>query len=978
MKATTWKSIAAVICLMVLVLAPAPSWAQQQASIQGAVTDETGGALPGVTVTVASPALIEQTRTAVTDGTGQYTIISLVNGTYSVTFELPGFNTMIREDIVLSGAFAAGVDMTLPVGEISESVTVTSTSPLVDIVSTRQQSTLTAERVNVLPGAAGIHSAAAYVPGAQNRGEKDGDRLSWVHGSDPADSQPAFDGVKTGSQLGGRNEAEAGIGVLTNEALVTEVVFDTSAQNAEFAQSGVRTNIIPKAGGNNFSFDVFATGTNENFESDNISDELKDQGFAFAPTKYSLSINPAAGGPIIRDKLWFYGSIYARRWEFYVLDRFYDLDEPSTPDGVTADDLRVSTKRPGAQETIRITHQASQRHKLTYNLMNQTSSGDRIIRAADFGEVAPESAYWFEGNPTYLANARWTAPLTNRLLIEADVSYQRADVHTGPQDHGEFRNQLTDTATGLISKSSFQNHHNQDHHRRANIALSYVTGSHNFKTGFNYANNFTHLNYTAPGEIFGGYHSSALDAIGFGHFARGVLVSGNSANPQIVNMNCDCGIYAQDAWTMDRLTINGGVRFDWFNGSVPGGTRPAGFFAPEVTTADPIVENTPDWKDTTVRFGIAYDLLGDGSTAVKFSAGKYVANEGTAVTSAFNPINAYALDWRSWTDINGDQQAINPDGTPQFEEIGPSSNPNFGSGNVTTAYDTNTPRGTNWELASGVERQLGPGWALTGTWHYRRYGDFRWTQNLNENASDYFLAGQWTGPVDSDLPGDASGRMFDIYNANPGFGVETGNDLMEGAPHNWRSWNGVEVILDGELPRGGFMTASFTGGKSENSFCQSGIEQNPNGLTNCRTSSPFRPMAKLSGALRLPFDTMISGLFQILPGNVINASYVMTPVDFPGFDVGSVGTQELALNLIEPNTEFDPYRTQLNIRFSKVITTGDVRTRVYMDATNLFNQARVTRRNETYGSAEIKNASFLRVLGIESGRQLTFGLQSSF
>ena len=974
MRAITWKSIAALCCLLAIVVVPAPVWAQQDGSIAGTVTDETGGALPGVTATAASDALIEQSRTTVTDGNGNYQIIRLPPGQYTVTFELVGFNTVIQEGVAISGAFTAPVSAVLPIGELSESVTVTSAAPLVDIVSTRQQSTLTAERVNVLPGAAGINSAAAYVPGSIRPNVSGaGSQLSAVHGGDAADSQPAIDGVKTGGQLQGRNEWGAGVGgAVTNEAIVTEVVFDTSAQNAEYAQSGVRTNVIPKAGGNNFSFDLFTQATNQRFASNNLSAELEDQGFRFAPTKYSWSINPAAGGPIIRNKLWFYGSIYARRFEFYVLDRFYDLDEPSTPDGVTADDLRVSTTRPGAQETIRITHQASQRHKLTYNFMNQTSSGDRIIRAADFGEVAPEAAYWFEGNPTYLANARWTAPLTNRLLIEADVAYQRADVHTGPQDHGgELRTQITNQATGAVYGSSFQNHHNQDHHRRANVALSYVTGSHNFKTGLNYANNFTVLNYTAPGEIFGAYE--------FNGWPLGLLVSGNSDNAQVVNMNCDCGIYAQDAWTMDRLTINGGVRFDWFNGSVPGGTRPAGFFAPEVTTADPIVENTPNWKDTTVRFGVAYDLLGDGSTAVKFSAGKYVANEGTGVTSAFNPINAYSLDWRSWSDLNGDGTPLGTDGIPQFDEIGPSYNPNFGTGVVTTQYDTNTPRGTNWELAGGVERQLGPGWAITGMVHYRKYGDYSWTRNLNQSASDYYLDGQWTGPVDSELPGDASGRVFDVYNANPGFEVVTGNAQMTGAPENWRSWKGFEVIVDGELPRGGFMTASMTAGKSRGHFCQVGVAQNPNALTNCDTTSPYRPMAKLSGALPLPFDTMISGLFQILPGNVIDAIYVMNSTDYPNLNLGGQSVDpSLTYNLITPNTEFDDYRTQLNIRFSKVITLGDVRTRVYMDATNLFNQARVTRRNQTYGGGLTKNASFLRVLGIERGRMLNFGLQASF
>ena len=621
-----------------------------------------------------------------------------------------------------------------------------------------------------------IFTAADYVPGATTSGGRQANMVE-VHGSDPADGQPAMDGVRTGTQLQGRNEWTAGVGLITNEAIVTEVVFDVSSQNAEFATSGVRTNVIPKAGGNNFNFDFFGRGTTDKFASNNLTPEL-------------------------------------------------------------------------------------------------------------------------------------------------------------------------------------------------NVSASYVTGSHNFKAGINYQDNYTSLAYTAPGEIFTGYFVNGNPT--------GLLVTGNGDNKANIDMNCNCGIYAQDAWTMDRLTVNGGIRFDWFNGSVPGGTRPGGFFAPEITLPDPVVENTPNWKNTTFRSGVAYDLLGDGSTAVKFSIGKYVANEGTGVTSGFSPLNSYSLDWRNWTDLNGDDTALNPDGIPQFDEIGPSFNPNWGTGTVTRQLNPDTPRGSNYESTAGLERQLGPGWAISGMWHYRRFGEFRWTDNLNISDDDYYLSGTFTGPVDSQLPGDSSGRELPIFNLDDGKSVVGGMDMLRLSPDNWRSWKGFEVILDGELPRGGFMTASFTGGMERRHFCQTG-DDNPNNLVNCDTTSPFRPMGKLSGALPLPFDTMISGNFQVLAGESIGATYTITQTDYPDLYLGGQSTSPtITHNLIEPNTEFDPYRTSLQIRFSKVITVGPTRTRVYMDASNLFNQTRVTSRNRSYGGGGVKNPDFLRIIGVERGRVLTFGIQSSF
>ena len=562
--------------------------------------------------------------------------------------------------------------------------------------------------------------------------------------------------------------------------------------------------------------------------------------------------------------------------------------------------------------------------------------------------------------------------MTNSLLLEADFAYQRANIHTRPMDHGEFRMQISDSANGSVTQSSFQNHNNTDYHHRVNGSLSYVTGSHNFKAGIKYDRNNTSTQYTPPGEIFSGYT--------FNGFPIGILVGVNGESKSDINMNCDCGIYVQDAWTTDRLTINGGFRFDWFNNSVPGGTRAEGFFAPALTLDDPIIEDVPNWKNFNGRFGLAYDLLGDGSTAVKVSAGRFVEYHGTGLTSGFNPVNAYALDWRNWNDTNFDGTAINPDGTPQFDEIGPSFNPNFGTGTIQTQLDPDTPRSTNWEYSAGVERQLAPGWSISGMWHHRSYGNMRWTDNLNTSAADWSNSGKWIGPTDSVLPASAQGVVVPVYVTDPDLDILSGNDLLTGASENWRTWNGFEVIIDGELPRGGFMTGSFTAGTSTISNCHRGMMETPNSLRHCETSTPYRPLGKLSGGLPLPFDTMISGIFQVFPGDEIRATYTIDQTDYAGLvNLGNAdGTPTLTVNLIEPGTEFEPYRTQTNFRFSKVITVGGTRTRIYMDAQNIFNKARVTRRNRFYGGGGVVNEDFLRVLNIEPGRRLIFGMQAYF
>ena len=201
------------------------------------------------------------------------------------------------------------------------------------------------------------------------------------------------------------------------------------------------------------------------------------------------------------------------------------------------------------------------------------------------------------------------------------------------------------------------------------------------------------------------------------------------------------------------------------------------------------------------------------------------------------------------------------------------------------------------------------------------------------------------------------------------------------APGDYRTWNGFEVILDGELPRGGFMTASVTAGTNKNHFCNRGRVENPNALRFCETRMPYRPMAKLSGALPLPFDTMISGLIQVFPGAPIRASYRINADDFPALvNLGDPDEDNpnLEVNLIEPGTVFEDYTTEMQLRFSKVVTINDVRTRFYMDATNITNRARVTSRNRFYGGGGVRNPDFLRINTIEPGRRLSFGMQMYF
>ena len=310
----------AFLAVILLVLAPAVAFAQ--ASITGVVRDGSGAVLPGVSVEAASPALIEKIRTVVTGLDGQYRIVDLRPGVYTVTFTLAGFSTVKREALELSGSLTATVDADMRVGGVEETITVTGATPLVDVQSVQRQWVLDKEIIDTLPTGRTTINVAVLIPGmtlsttfsgeGQDVGGNTGEvqQTLSIHGSRGGDMRRMVDGLSMQSQ-GTSVSAFA-----ANSGMIQEVTVDTSAGSAEQSAGGVRMNIIPREGGNTFSGSLFLAGTSEDFQSNNIDDELRALGLVSASSvKSNWEVNPAFGGPLLRDRLWFFASGSYRRGE---------------------------------------------------------------------------------------------------------------------------------------------------------------------------------------------------------------------------------------------------------------------------------------------------------------------------------------------------------------------------------------------------------------------------------------------------------------------------------------------------------------------------------------------------------------------------------------------------------------------------------------------------------------------------------------
>ncbi|MDO8632412.1 MAG: carboxypeptidase-like regulatory domain-containing protein, partial [Phycisphaerales bacterium] len=292
----------------IVLMVPAIARAQQaQASIAGVVKDASGGVLPGVTVEVASPVLTEKVRTSVTDGTGQYRIVGLPPGTDSVTLALTGFNTVKRDGIELTGTFTATVDADMRVGSLQETVTVTGETPVVDVQSARRQAVIDGNVLQAIPSSRSYNNVLQLVPGVDPGTAQiqlsPTMLLFTAHGGSSQDGRLTVDGINTGASRGGSGVS----GYVPDMQNTQEVAFSISGNLGEAETGGPQMTIVPKSGGNRLSGSFFGTRITQGLQGSNLTARLQAAGLR-APAKilHLFDVQASLGGPIKKDRLWFF------------------------------------------------------------------------------------------------------------------------------------------------------------------------------------------------------------------------------------------------------------------------------------------------------------------------------------------------------------------------------------------------------------------------------------------------------------------------------------------------------------------------------------------------------------------------------------------------------------------------------------------------------------------------------------------------
>ena len=1013
------------VALLVVLLLPAAAYAQ--AAITGVVKDASGAVLPGVTVEAASSVLIEKVRSVVTDDTGQYRIVDLRPGTYVVTFTLPGFSTVKREGIELSGDFVATVNGDLRVGNLEETITVTGESPIVDVQSARVQTVVDRDVLTAIPSSRGATGIQSLIPGMSSNGDAggitggSGGMAGFIHGARASDSRTLHDGINTGWAGANSNAA------VSNVAGAQEVVLTTSGGLGEAETAGAILNIIPRDGGNQFSGTFAYSGATGSMQGSNYTDALRNAGLRSPQELIKVwEVNPMGGGPLKRDKLWFYAS-YREVYAENTIPGMFVNRNAGDPTKWLVD---FDQSRPGFTDSVtkngigRLTWQASPRNKISLSHSEQYDRQNKLGGGSATRTTEAQGMRYY--TPGHIQTATWTSPFTNRLLLEAAWgNYLSRYANTAPRQDGTHNDALISIIeqcspgcpnnggiANLIYRYNLPLQAGFERHQIGTLAqmrasASYIPGSHSLKIG--YQGNISH-----PSQ--GYFNTTPFTQYRFNNGIPNQL-NQSAVYPGTVKFQSNLNFmsfYAQDTYTRARLTLQGGVRYDGVGTHYPE-TSVGGPDYQLMPTRVVFAEGSTDeihWKDITPRMAAAYDLFGNGKTAIKVNLGKYL----TALTASnsdadLQPGRRIALNTtRTWTEgLNG---GIAGDYVPQCDlrnpaangECGAMDNQNFGKDVFTKSFDPDLIHGWgkrtyNWELGISVQQELIPRVGLTVGYFRRSFGNFYTANNRLTTTADYTQF-SIPIPVDSRLPGGGGGTVSGLYNLVPAMvgREDVYSQLSSNFGEMTETWHGVDVSVNARLRNGLTVQGGTSSGRrlQDNCAVRSALPEtyswastagvqvarvltSTGGLANpyCRVVEPFFTLTSFRGLATYvvpKIDLQVSGTWRSDPGPELAANYVVTSAIAQPSLGRPLSSGNVTVNLVEPGTLYGARINNVDMRIAKILRFRGYRTQIGVDLYNLINTDVVTAYNNGYSPT----GAWLTPTAILPARYARFNLQFDF
>ena len=516
---------------------------------------------------------------------------------------------------------------------------------------------------------------------------------------------------------------------------------------AESPNGGVRTNIIPRDGGNTFRGSFFGTFTDGKLQSDNLNDAIRARWARVGPSchqnlRRGSRIRWAVAqrqGLVLRIGPETELAADRRRSLFQPDADLYSRIAPAyTPDFGS----QAQNNEKNGNQSLRLTWQVNSKNKVA--VQGQTGQQVRPYYTYALGStlVSPEASWYSESRPMYLVQSSWSSPLTSRLLLEATAGGTSKNFETYLQPGANPLQPAWTEATTGVSWGNYASPFGANANFQFNTRLigSYVTGSHAAKFGISFIHASSHRTQSVVNNAVTYRLNGGLNA------ATGAITGAPTsvtayATPLTLDavLKADVGLFAQDQWTIRRLTLNLGVRFDSYNAYVPAQHLAQGPNVPTRSADFAQIDDVADWKTVSPRLGASYDLFGTGKTAVKVSLGRYPAAPLlTTLTGVVDPANAIVnTATRTWNDRGG--LGINNDYVPQPGELGPIVDPNFGTPNITQGYgpDVQTTRGYNWEGSVSVQQEVAKNVSVNVAYFRRSYGNLTVTQNTQGDECEF-------------------------------------------------------------------------------------------------------------------------------------------------------------------------------------------------------------------------------------------------
>ena len=911
----------------------------QTGSILVKAVDEQGAVVPGVTVTISSPVLVSGSVTGVTDAGGTYRFPSLVPGTYEVKLELSGFKTVVRQGIAVLVGQTTPIDQSLNVATLAETVTVNGQSPTVDTTSANVNVNLSEQLLQGTPGGRDIWALLeAKVPGLVMSRPDVGGTSGGLQGTFSArgtvsqQNTSFLNGINVGDPA-----AIGAAGFYYDFDAFDDIQVSTGAHDITVPTSGVFTNMVTKTGGNTWGGRTTFTYTNDSLQGRNDTDSTL-QSYGFRPngntSDFVSDINLNAGGPLVANKLRFFGSF--RDWRVHqnvpVQNSQTVLDQTNITSGLG-----------------NFTWQANQNNRLTgFYSRQRYNKPNRLLNNASI--TVPESTV-DEEDIFDLVQGLWNSVIGKNLFVDARLGLNKILFPT--YFNGGANQSLTDNATGII----YGNNPNQvvrhrDRYQTNATGQYYVDqalgGRHEFKFGFDYTHAVERNETTRPDNVQLTYTSA-----GGGFTPVNVTMYATPQNDaRALNV---LALFAQDSYSVKRLTITAGLRFEQLEGYLPAQSSPPspfaaaniGGFAAQAREY-PEVRDVVKWNTAGPRGQGVYDVMGDGRTALKAAAGRYyyVLATGGGGVSLVNR-NANYQEQYGWNDLNGDQkfQLGEQFGTPVVTAV-------VVNGQTATSIDPNFSRPYTDEYSFGVDRELAANFKLGIVGTYRREKNLQVSINPDPNAysSTLQLA---VDPGADGFVGTADDSTYGFY---PRISASN-NTVITNDPNVVQTYKGLEFTLTKRFTNRWQMLAGYT--LSKNKIDDVTLDSSPNFLINangnispdvfvtgstrcqgCGASNADRPnQFKLTGMYILPFhDVIVSGNFSSQQGPAATRQISRNV----GFNTNQI------INLEPLGSTRLPVLNKLDVRVGKVFKLNNREFEATVDFDNVTNSATVWQvRNRT-------------------------------